>query len=168
MDLSIRGRAWVFGQDVDTDLIISGKYLTLRDPEVMAKLVFAAIKPDFASRVRPGDVIVAGRNFGCGSSREEAPGLLKRLGISLVIAGGFARLFFRNSINIGLPLVECAGLVGGVAEGDVVEADLEQGVVWNVTKGKRYEASKLPAFLLNMLKAGGAVEAYRARSVKRG
>ena len=161
--MRVRGRAWVFGDDVDTDLIISGKYLVLRDPVEMAEHVFVAVKPYFASEVRPGDLIVAGRNFGAGSSREEAPALLKRLGISLVIAAGFARLFFRNSINIGLPLLECAGIVGKVAESDAVEVDLEQGIVWNVTKGGRYEASKLPEFLLKILKAGGAVEAYKQK-----
>ena len=148
---------------MDTDLIISGKYLTLRDPEAMAELVFAAVRPDFASKVKAGDVVVTGRNFGCGSSREEAPALLKRLGVSLVIAGSFARLFFRNSINIGFPLLECEGLVRKVAEGDMVEADLEQGIVWNVTRKEKYEAIRLPEFLLNVLKAGGAVEAYKER-----
>ncbi len=99
---------------MDTDLIISGKFLTLRDPDVMVKQVFAAVRPDFAAQVKLGDLIVAGRNFGCGSSREEAPALLKRLGIGLVIAEGFSRLFFRNSINIGLPLLECEGFPGRV------------------------------------------------------
>lgn len=166
--MKVRGRAWVFGDDVDTDLIISGKYLTLRDPEAMAKLVFAAVRPDFASKVKAGDVIVAGRNFGCGSSREEAPTLLKRLGASLVIAGSFARLLFRNSINIGFPLLECEGLVRKVAEGDMVEADLEQGIVWNVTRKEKYEAIRLPEFLLNILKAGGTVEAYKERGFETG
>ncbi len=134
----------------------------------MAKLVFAAVRPDFASKVKAGDVIVAGRNFGCGSSREEAPALLKRLGVSLVIAGSFARLFFRNSINIGFPLLECEGLVRKVAEGDMVEADLEQGIVWNVTRKEKYEAIRLPEFLLNILKAGGTVEAYKERGFETG
>ncbi len=134
----------------------------------MAKLVFAAVRPDFASKVKAGDVIVAGRNFGCGSSREEAPTLLKRLGASLVIAGSFARLFFRNSINIGFPLLECEGLVRKVAEGDMVEADLEQGIVWSVTRKEKYEAIRLPEFLLNILKAGGAVEAYKERRLETG
>ncbi len=134
----------------------------------MAKLVFAAVRPDFASKVKAGDMIVAGRNFGCGSSREEAPALLKRLGVSLVIAGSFARLFFRNSINIGFPLLECEGLVRKVAEGDMVEADLEQGIVWNVTRKEKYEAIRLPEFLLNILKAGGTVEAYKERGFETG
>lgn len=129
----------------------------------MAKFVFAALRPDFAGKVQTGDVIVAGRNFGCGSSREEAPALLKRLGVSLVVARSFARLFFRNSVNIGFPLVECQELEGWVAEGDVVEADLEQGIVWNATRGEKHEASKLPEFLLRILKAGGAVEAYKKK-----
>ncbi len=148
---------------MDTDLIISGKFLTLRDPDVMVQQVFAAVRPDFAAQVKSGDLIVAGRNFGCGSSREEAPVLLKTLGIGLVIAEGFSRLFYRNSINIGLPLLECKSFAGKVLEGDFVEADLEGGVVWNVTRNERFEARKLPGFLLEILRAGGAVEAYRAR-----
>ncbi len=161
--LPIRGRAWVFGDDVDTDLITSGKFLTLRDPDVMVKQVFAAIRPDFAAQVKSGDLIFAGKNFGCGSSREEAPALLKRLGIGLVIAEGFSRLFFRNSINLGLPLLECEGSAGKVLEGDLVEADLEGGVVWNVTRNERFEARKLPGFLLEILRARRAAEAYKAR-----
>ena len=151
---------------MDTDLIISGKYLTLRDPAEMAKYVFAAVKPDFANLVRHGEVIVAGKNFGCGSSREEAPALLKKLGVSLVIATSFARLFFRNSVNIGLPVLECEGLISKVVEGDVIEADLERGSLRNLTKGEDYEANKLPIFLLNILKSGGAVEAYKQRKLK--
>ncbi len=141
-------------------MIISGKFLTLRDPDMMAGQLFAAVRPDFAAQVKPVDLIVAGTNFGCESSREEAPALLKRVGVGLVI-GGVSRLFFRNSINIGLPLLECKGLAGKVEEGDMVEADLEQGVVRNVTKNEKFEATKLPGFLLNILKAGGAVSAYR-------
>ncbi len=162
--MRIRGRAWVFGDDVDTDQIISGKYLTLRDPEAMAKHVFEVVKPNFSSNVRAGDIIVAGRNFGSGSSREEAPALLKRLGISLVLAGGFSRLFFRNAINIGLPVLECAEAADRVVGGDIVEADLEQGLVHNLTKKEDYNAIRLPDFLLNILNAGGAVQAYRERN----
>ena len=151
----------MFGDDVDTDQIISGKYLTLRDPDAMAKHVFESVKPDFSGRVHPGDIIVAGRNFGSGSSREEATVLLKKLGISLIIAGSFARLFFRNSINIGLPILECHDSAVRVGEGDTIQADLEQGTVHNVTRREDYKASKLPPFLLNILKAGGAVQAYK-------
>ncbi len=153
----------VFGDDVDTDQIISGKYLTLRDSDAMAKHVFESIKPDFSSKVRPGDVVVAGRNFGSGSSREEAPALLKKLGLSLIIARGFSRLFFRNAINIGLPVLESHEAAVKIVEGDIVEADLEQGIIRNLTRKEDYEASRLPPFLLNSLKAGGAVCAYKQR-----
>lgn len=163
--MKIRGKAWVFGDDVDTDQIISGKYLTLRDPDAMAKRVFEAVRPEFPSQVRSGDVVVAGRNFGSGSSREEAPVLLKKLGISLIIAGGFSRLFFRNAINIGLPVLECHASAGKVVEGDIVGADLEQGIVCNITKKEEYPASKLPEFLLNILRAGGAVQAYKKKEM---
>ncbi len=166
--MKIRGRSWVFADHVDTDLIISGKYLTLRDPEEMAKHAFEAVKPRFASQVRPGDLIVAGKNFGAGSSREEAPALLRRLGVSLVIAGSFARLFFRNSINIGFPVIECEALAGEVMDGDELEADLEEGVVSKVSTGEKFQATKLPEFLLRILKEGGAVEAYRRRQVNKG
>lgn len=159
--MRIRGRAWVFGDDVNTDQIISGKYLTLRDSDAMMKHVFESVKPDFPIKVRQGDIIVAGRNFGSGSSREEAPVMLKKLGISLIIASSFARLFFRNAINIGLPVLECHDSASRVMEGDSLQADLEQGIIHNVTRWEDYMASKLPPFLLNILKAGGAVQAYR-------
>ncbi len=162
--MRIRGRAWVFGDDVDTDQIISGKYLTLRDSDEMAKHVFESVKPDFAGKVTPSDVLVAGRNFGSGSSREEAPVLLKKLGLSLIIARGFARLFFRNAINIGLPVLESREASEKVSEGDMLEVDLESGIIHNATKREDYAASKLPEFLLNTLKTGGAVQAYRDRS----
>jgi len=152
----------VFGDNVDTDQIISGKYLTLRDPDDMAKHVFEAVGPEFPSGVRKGDVIVAGNSFGSGSSREEAPVVIKRVGISIVIARSFARLFFRNAINIGLPVLECKNYAR-IVEGDIVEADLEAGILKNMTRGDAFPASKMPKFLLNMLEAGGALEAYRRR-----
>ena len=152
----------MFGDNVDTDQIISGKYLTLRDPDEMAKHVFEAARPEFPSGVRKGDVIVAGKNFGSGSSREEAPVVIKRVGISIVIARSFARLFFRNAINIGLPVLECKNYAR-IVEGDIVEADLEAGILKNMTRGDAFPASKMPKFLLNMLETGGALEAYRRR-----
>ena len=160
--MRLSGRAWVFGDNVDTDQIISGKYLTLRDPDEMAKHVFEAARPEFPSGVRKGDVIVAGKNFGSGSSREEAPVVIKRVGISIVIARSFARLFFRNAINIGLPVLECKNYAR-IVEGDIVEADLEAGILKNMTRGDTFPASKMPKFLLNMLETGGALEAYRRR-----
>lgn len=156
------GRAWVLGDNIDTDLIISGKYLTTRDPDKMSSHVLEAVRPEFSVKVHHGDVIVAGNNFGSGSSREEAPVVLKRVGISLIIARSFARLFFRNSINIGLPLLECRDF-REISDGDIVEAELEAGTVQNLTKGNKFSASKMPQFLLNILEAGGALEAYRRR-----
>lgn len=161
--MRIHGKAWVFGDDVDTDQIISGKYLTLRDPDAMAKRVFESVKPDFSHKVQFGDILVAGRNFGSGSSREEAPALLKRRGISLIIARGFSRLFFRNAINIGLPVLESHDAGAKVVEGDIVEADLEHGIIRNLSRKEDYEASKLPPFLLRILEEGGAVNAYKQR-----
>ena len=155
----------MFGDNVDTDQIISGKYLTLRDPDEMAKHVFEAARPEFPSGVRKGDVIVAGKNFGSGSSREEAPVVIKRVGISIVIARSFARLFFRNAINIGLPVLECKDYAR-IVDGDIVEADLEAGAVKNLTKGEIFTAYKMPQFLSNILEAGGALEAYRRRHGK--
>ena len=162
--MRVSGRAWIFGNDVDTDQIISGKYLTLRDPDEMAKHVLESIKPDFSAKVHRGDVLVAGRNFGSGSSREEAPALLKKVGLSLIIAQGFSRLFFRNAINIGLPVLESHEAAAKVVEGNIVEADLEQGIIRNLSRNEDYAASKLPPFLLDILKAGGAVRVYKQRT----
>src|SRR5256712_9634613 len=148
--MKLHGHAWVFGDNVDTDQIISGKYLTLRDPDEMAKHVFEAARPEFPSGVRKGDVIVAGKNFGSGSSREGAPVVIKRVGISIVIARSFARLFFRNAINIGLPVLECKDYAR-IVDGDIVEADLEAGAVKNFTKGEIFTAHKMPQFLSNIL-----------------
>lgn len=156
------GRAWVFGDNIDTDIIISGKYLTTRDPDKMSSHVFEAVRPEFSTKVHRGDIIIAGRNFGSGSSREEAPVVLKRLGISMIIARSFARLFFRNAINVGLPVLECKDYAG-IIDGDTVESDLEKGTVRNLTRGDTFTGTKMPPFLLEILKAGGALEAYRRR-----
>jgi len=155
----------VFGDNVDTDQIISGKYLTIREPGEMVKHVFESVRPGFHTLVRKGDVIVAGKNFGSGSSREEAPVLLKAIGLSLIIARSFSRLFFRNSINIGLPIVECQDCAGSISEGDLIEADLEGGILRDLTSNREYSVAKLPNFLVAILRAGGAVEAYRRSNV---
>ena len=128
----------------------------------MSSHVFEAVRPEFPTKVQRGDVIIAGKNFGSGSSREEAPVVLKRLGISIIIARSFARLFFRNAINVGLPVLECKDYVG-IVDGDTVEADLESGTVENLTRADMFTAAKMPPFLLDILKAGGALEAYRRR-----
>lgn len=148
-------RAWVFGDDVDTDQIIAGRYLVKADPRELARHVMEAIDPKFASKVRQGDVIVAGRNFGCGSSREHAAIALKAAGISAVVAESFARIFYRNAINQGLPAVVCKGVRKGFKSGDSVEVDLEAGEVRNLTTGKTFRFQPMPDFVMRILRAGG-------------
>lgn len=148
----IKGKSWVFGDDVDTDVIIPGKYLRTKDAKLWAEHVMEGLDPQFASRVRKGDVIVAGRNFGSGSSREQAPRALKEAGVAAVVAKSFARIFYRNAINVGLPLVEADV---DCKDGDEVEVDLASGTV---RVGDRIiQGSRLPDFLLEILQAGGLV-----------
>jgi 3-isopropylmalate/(R)-2-methylmalate dehydratase small subunit len=151
----IRGRVWKFGSNVDTDQIIPAEYLVTGDPKKLAGHAFEKVRPDFAKKVKKGDIIVGEENFGCGSSREHAPRALIGCGISCVIANSFARIFFRNSINIGLPLIECAV---EATEGDILEIDFENGRILNTNSGREYRFKPLPDFLLDLLKAGGIVE----------
>ncbi|HEX9234921.1 MAG TPA: 3-isopropylmalate dehydratase small subunit [Actinomycetota bacterium] len=151
----IEGRAHVYGDNVDTDVIIPARYLTSTDPEELARHCMEDIDADFVSRVRPGDVMVGGRNFGSGSSREHAPLAIKGAGISVIVAESFARIFFRNAINIGLPIVECPGVTDGAETGDGFIVDLEAGTVENLTKGMRFRATPLPPFMQEILDAGG-------------
>ncbi len=154
---TLQGRVWVFGDNIDTDLIVPSKYLTERDPAVMAKGTFENTRPEFAKQVKPGDIIIAGSNFGCGSSREEAPFVLQTLGIRLIAARSFARIFFRNAINLGIPLVELQIPTGFIADGDRVEVDFDAGIFKNLRSGKVLKFSKLPPFLQEILDAGGAL-----------
>ncbi|MDI6640416.1 MAG: 3-isopropylmalate dehydratase small subunit [Methanocellales archaeon] len=151
------GNVWKFGDDVNTDAIIPGRYLTINDPKELAKHVFEGVLPEFAQQVQPGDIIVAGRNFGCGSSREHAPLALKGAGISCIIAKSFARIFFRNAINVGLPVLEC-DKIDLIEEGDMLEVDLAKGMINNKTKGERYQAMPLPEFVRNIIEHGGLIE----------
>ena len=152
----IRGRAWIFGDDVDTDVIVPGKYLRTKDTSLWAQHVMEGLDPKFASQVRKGDVIVAGRNFGSGSSREQAPRALKEAGVAAVVAKSFARIFFRNAINVGLPLVEAEV---ECQAGDVVEVNLAAGTV---KVGDRvYQGTRLPDFLMKILQDGGLVQHRR-------
>ncbi len=151
------GKAWKFGDDIDTDVIIQGKYLVINEAEELAKHVFENIRPEFASEVKPGDYVVAGENFGCGSSREHAPLALKATGIEAVIAKSYARIFFRNAINIGLKVVECKD-TDRIDEGDEIEVDYERNVVVNRTKGEEYPINPMPEFLKNIIECGGLVE----------
>ena len=155
--MKIRGRAFMFGDDVNTDLILPGKYLEITDPRELARHAMVGADPAFAGRVKTGDVIVAGRNFGCGSSREHAPLALKHVGVGAVLAESYARIFFRNAINIGFPSRECPGISGAVAEGDVLEIDMTEGYVKNVSTGTQLRFVPLPAFMIEILHEGGMV-----------
>ncbi len=159
----IRGKTWKFGKNIDTDQIIPAEYLVTGDPKELARHSFEKIRPEFAKSVREGDIIVAEENFGCGSSREHAPRALIGNGVSCVIAKSFARIFFRNSINIGLPLVEADV---DAADGDMLEIDFNAGKIKNLTTGKGYEFKPIPEFLLNLLESGGLVE-YTKKSIGR-
>lgn len=163
--MGILARAWKFGNDIDTDVIIPGRYLVINDPEELAKHLFEGIRPDFAVSVRPGDVIVAGTNFGCGSSREHAPLAIKAAGVEAVVARSFARIFFRNSINIGLPLLICAD-AEKIDDGDSVVVDISKGVVNNISKKESYPTTPLPPFLQEIVRAGGLLN-YTKRQVVR-
>ncbi len=160
------GKAWKFGENLNTDEIIPARYnLTIEEKE-LAKNVFCEIKPDFAARVKPGDVIIAGNNFGCGSSREHAPVAIKGSGATCVIAPSFARIFFRNAINIGLPILECREAAEEIEEGDEVIVDLLSGLIRDRTNGKNYQARPLPAFILKIAAVGGIIPFLRAHDME--
>lgn len=156
-DLKLPSNVWKFGDDIDTDAIIPGKYLTLNKPEELAKHAFEGVCPEFSRRVKEGDIIVAGYNFGCGSSREHAPLALRGARVQCVIAKSFARIFFRNSINIGLVLLECSD-TDKIEENDRLEVDFESGVIRNITKNETYRATALPDFVRGIVEAGGLIE----------
>jgi 3-isopropylmalate/(R)-2-methylmalate dehydratase small subunit len=161
----IRGRVWKFKDDVDTDQIIPARYLVTTDPRELAKHVMEDADPTFPSKVKEGDILVAGKNFGCGSSREHAPLAIKGAGIAAVVAESFARIFFRNAINLGLLIIESPEAAREAEEGDVLEIDINQGVIRNVTKNKEYKIKPLPENLQAILKAGGLME-YAKEKIK--
>jgi 3-isopropylmalate/(R)-2-methylmalate dehydratase small subunit len=154
-------KALKYGDNVNTDVILPGQYLNIIDPATLALHAMEGIDPSFATRVRPGDVLVAGRNFGCGSSREHAPMALKASRISVVLAASFARIFFRNAINIGLPLLECEDAVLATEDGDILDVDLARGEIVNRSKGLFFTAAPLPAFIQDMISAGGLIQHIR-------
>lgn len=157
------GRTWKFGDDVDTDAVIPGRYLVINDPRELANHLFEGVRPQMAAQVHQGDYVVAGENFGCGSSREHAPLALKGAGINAIIAKSFARIFFRNSINIGLPLFICPE-VDKIEDGAVIEVDMAGGIIHNITSSESYKTTPLPDFLRDIVDAGGLVE-YTRRQV---
>jgi len=149
------GKVFIFGDNIDTDLMVPGKYLTLSTPEELAKVCMAGISDDFASHISEGDIFVAGSNFGCGSSREHAPVSIKAAGINCVIAASFARIFYRNAINIGLPVLESPLAVRSIKEGDEISVDREKGCITNYTKNETYTFTPFPKFILEIFNAGG-------------
>jgi len=157
----IEGRVWTLGPDVDTDQIISGKYLTIIDPEELKKHVFEIALPEFAKEARPGDIIVADENFACGSSREHAPQAMRAIGVGAVVADSFARIFFRNAINLGIPTIEARGVRAIFEKGDSARIEMTAGRVTNLRTGASVSFPPLPHHLLELLEAGGLVEKVR-------
>ena len=154
----IRGRVWRFGNDIDTDVIIPARYLNTSDPKELSKHVMEGVDNDFSNKVKAGDIIVAGKNFGCGSSREHAPIAIKAAGIKAVIAKSFARIFYRNAFNIGLPIFESADASEKIKEADEIEIDANDGIIKNLTTQEEYKANPIPPFMQELIDAEGLIE----------
>jgi 3-isopropylmalate dehydratase small subunit len=161
--MKLTGNVWKFGDNVDTDAIIAARYLNLSDPDELAKHCMEDLCPGFVRDLSPGDIIVAGNNFGCGSSREHAPLAIKHAQIAAVVACSFARIFYRNAFNTGLPLLECRDIADGFETGDVVEIDLENGSIHNRSRDRVYRALPIPPFMQTLLKAGGLIPFVQQR-----
>lgn len=159
--MKFNGKAIKYNDNVDTDVIIPARYLNTIDKKELASHCMEDIDRDFKNKVQVGDIMVAGWNFGCGSSREHAPIAIKESGISVVIAKSFARIFYRNSINIGLAIVECEEAVDGILDGDIIEADLSNGVIYNKTTGKSFQTQAFPPFIQTIIENGGLVESIK-------
>ena len=157
MEKKIKGRVWKFGDDIDTDIIIPGRYLVLTDEKELAEHVMEGLGTDFSHNVQKGDIILAGKNFGCGSSREHAPIAIKGAGISAVVAESFARIFYRNAINVGLTLLESKNISKKVSQGDEIEINIERGVLTDLNTGYEFEVKNLPEFMLDILNKGGLI-----------
>jgi 3-isopropylmalate/(R)-2-methylmalate dehydratase small subunit len=161
--MKLKGKVHKYGANVDTDAIIPARYLNVSDPDQLAGHCMEDIDADFIKKVKPGDIIVASTNFGCGSSREHAPLVIKAAGVSCVIAKTFARIFFRNAINIGLPVLESATAVDNTADGDVLEVDLALGEITNITRRRKFAAEPYPDFMAELINAGGLIEYTKKR-----
>ena len=166
MNGKITAPAIRFGNNIDTDVILPGKYLILVDPNELAKHALEGLDAKFPAKAKKGVILVGGKNFGCGSSREQAPLALKYSGVKCIIAESFARIFFRNAINIGLPVIECKGISTAVQTGDELAVDFEAGKIENVTNGKKFQVEKLPSFILEILADGGLIENLRRKMKK--
>ena len=161
--MNAKGRVFKYGDNVDTDVIIPARYLNIADPKELATHAMEDIDAEFVHKMQPGDIVVATRNFGCGSSREHAPLVLKENGVSCVIASSFARIFYRNAINIGLPILECEAAANGIDDGDTVSVDFNTGVITNETKGETYQAAAFPPFIQSIIQAGGLLKSLKER-----
>jgi 3-isopropylmalate/(R)-2-methylmalate dehydratase small subunit len=165
--MKVHGKAIKFGDNVDTDVILPGKYLVLTDPKELAKHALEGLDPAFPEKAKKGVILVGGKNFGCGSSREQAPLALKYAGVKCVLAESFARIFFRNAINIGLPVIECKEISVAVDNGDELVVDFDAGTIQNLSKRKSLQVVKLPPFIQEILSDGGLIENLRKRSNKK-
>jgi 3-isopropylmalate/(R)-2-methylmalate dehydratase small subunit len=165
--MTLRGKVWKYGDHVDTDVIIPARYLDTTEPAELAAHCMEDMDPAFVRSVSPGDIIVGGENFGCGSSREQAPLAIKAAGVSCVIARSFARIFFRNAINIGLPIIVCPDAVEAAQAGDEIEVDLETGALRNLTRNTTHQAAPFPDFLRQIIDAGGLVPYAAGRLAKK-
>ena len=161
--MKVCGHVFKYGDNVDTDVIIPARYLNATKGEELAKHCMEDIDREFVNKVQPGDIIVAEKNFGCGSSREHAPLAIKCAGVSCVIAETFARIFYRNSINIGLPIIECPQAAKAIIAGDKVEVDFDSGVITNITRGEVYKGQSFPPFMQDIIQAGGLVAYINAK-----
>ncbi|MCI9482891.1 MAG: 3-isopropylmalate dehydratase small subunit [Clostridiaceae bacterium] len=159
----VKGRVFKYGDNVDTDVIIPARYLNIADVKELSSHAMEDIDTEFVKKVQPGDIVVATRNFGCGSSREHAPLVLRENQVSCVIATSFARIFYRNAINIGLPILECEEAANAIQAGDTVSIDFDTGVITNETKGETYQAAAFPPFIQSIVKAGGLLKSLRER-----
>jgi 3-isopropylmalate/(R)-2-methylmalate dehydratase small subunit len=166
MNDKIKSKAIVFGNNIDTDVILPGKYLILVDPYELGKHALESLDTEFVTKAKSGVILVGGKNFGCGSSREQAPLALKYSGVKCVIAESFARIFFRNAINIGLPVIESKGISNAVKTGDELVVDFEAGVIENTSNGKEFQVEKLPSFIIEILTDGGLIQNLRRRIKK--
>lgn len=165
--MQVKGKVIKFGKNIDTDVILPGKWLSLIDPKELAKHAMEGLNSAFPEKAKKGVIVVGAKNFGCGSSREQAPLALKYSGVQCVLAESFARIFFRNSINIGLPVIECKGISAAVSDGDELAVDLEAGKIQNLTSGKSLQGTQLPPFIMQILSDGGLIENLRKRLNKK-
>lgn len=159
----VKGKVFKYGDNVDTDVIIPARYLNIADVKELSSHAMEDIDAEFVKKVQPGDIVVATKNFGCGSSREHAPLVLRENQVSCVIASSFARIFYRNAINIGLPILECEEAANAIQAGDIVSIDFDTGIITNETRGETYQAAAFPSFIQNIVKSGGLLKSLKER-----